>query len=229
MGAAGAGLRGGVDQVGDGHRLVAVGAGSAEADAGAEDAAVGAALLAEVALAALGALVDASGPHPAGRRRGRLGHLRGPPAAVGPGAAALGAVAPPAHRGEGGGADRAGAGGHRDARGGRGVHRDAAGVADRVSVHLTESSLAATRKKDTYLGARYQRLRGRRGHSKALTAVSHSILTAAWHMLSTGETYREAGAGYYTRQNPDRATRALVRRLEALGHRVTIEPLEAAA
>ena len=94
---------------------------------------------------------------------------------------------------------------------------------------LTEASLAATRKKDTYLAARYQRLRGRRGHSKALTAVSHSILTAAWHMLSTGETYREAGADYYTRQNPDRATRSLVRRLEALGHHVTIEPREVAA
>jgi transposase len=94
---------------------------------------------------------------------------------------------------------------------------------------LTESSLAATRKKDTYLCARYQRLRGRRGHSKALTAVSHSILAAAWHMLSTGETYREAGADYYTRQNPDRAARVLIRRLEALGHRVTIERLEVAA
>jgi transposase len=94
---------------------------------------------------------------------------------------------------------------------------------------LTEASLAATRKKDTYLSARYQRLRGRRGHSKALTGVAHSILTAAWHMLSTGEIYRDAGADYYTRQNPDRITRNLVRRLEALGHHVTIEPREAAA
>ena len=94
---------------------------------------------------------------------------------------------------------------------------------------LTEASLAATRKKDTYLSARYQRLRGRRGHSKALTAVSHSILTAAWHMLATGETYREHGADYYTRQNPDRATRSLVRRLQELGHHVTIEPRKAAA
>jgi len=94
---------------------------------------------------------------------------------------------------------------------------------------LTEAALAVTRKKGTYLSARYQRLRGRRGHSKALTAVSHSILTAAWHMLSTGEIYREASADYYTRQNPDRMTRSLIRRLENLGHCVTIEPREAAA
>jgi transposase len=94
---------------------------------------------------------------------------------------------------------------------------------------LTEAAMAATRKKDTYLSARYRRLRGRRGHTKALMAVSHSILTAAWHMLTTGETYREAGADYHTRQNPDRAIRGLLRKLEALGQRVTIEPREVAA
>jgi hypothetical protein len=47
--------------------------------------------------------------------------------------------------------------------------------------------------------------------------------------MSTGETYREAGADYYTRRNLDRAARALVRKLEALGHHVTLEPREAAA
>ena len=61
---------------------------------------------------------------------------------------------------------------------------------------LTESALAATKTKNSYLAAQYQRLRGRRGHSKAITAVSHSILTTAWHMLQTGELYRDpVGAG----------------------------------
>jgi hypothetical protein len=31
------------------------------------------------------------------------------------------------------------------------------------------------------------------------------------------------------RQNPDRQTKRLVRQLEALGHHVTLQPLEAAA
>jgi transposase len=44
---------------------------------------------------------------------------------------------------------------------------------------LTESANAAARTKDCYLAAQYQRLRGRRGHSKAVTAVGHSSLTAA--------------------------------------------------
>jgi transposase len=94
---------------------------------------------------------------------------------------------------------------------------------------LTESANAATRTKATYLAAQYQRLRGRRGHSKAITAVGHSILTAAWHMLSTGELYNDLGGDYFTRQNPDRVTKRLVRQLEALGHSVTLEPREVAA
>jgi len=88
---------------------------------------------------------------------------------------------------------------------------------------LTEGALAATKTKDCYYAAQYQRLRGRRGHSKAITAVGHSILTAAWHMLNNGELYRELGGDYFTRQDPDKATKRLVRQLEALGHIVTIQ------
>ncbi len=91
---------------------------------------------------------------------------------------------------------------------------------------LTEAANAAARTKNSYLAAQYQRLRGRRGHAKAITAVGHSILTAAWHMLQTGELYRDLGGDYFTRQNPDRLTKRLIRQLEALGHQVTIAPKE---
>ncbi len=94
---------------------------------------------------------------------------------------------------------------------------------------LTESANAAARSKNTYLAAQYQRLRGRRGHNKAITAVGHSILTAAWHMLQTGELYRDLGGDYFTHQNPDRLTKRLIRQLQALGHNVTLQPREAAA
>ncbi|MGH2929300.1 MAG: IS110 family transposase, partial [Solirubrobacteraceae bacterium] len=82
----------------------------------------------------------------------------------------------------------------------------------------------AARAKDSYLAAQYQRLRGRRGHSKAVTAVGRAILTAAWHMLQNGELYRDLGGDYFTHQNPDRLTKRLVRQLQALGHRVTLAP-----
>ena len=88
---------------------------------------------------------------------------------------------------------------------------------------LTEAALAATRTNDVYLAARYQRLRPRRGHGRALGAVKHSILCACWHMLTTGELYREAGGDYFTRRDPERATRRLVAQLERLGHHITLE------
>jgi transposase len=88
---------------------------------------------------------------------------------------------------------------------------------------LTEAAMAATRTHDVYLAAQYQRLRPRRGHGRALGAVKHSIITGCWHMLSTGELYREAGGDYFTRRDPERATRRLVAQLQRLGHHVTLE------
>ena len=40
-------------------------------------------------------------------------------------------------------------------------------------------------------------------------------------MLTTGELYSDLGGDYFIRQNPDRATRRLIRQLEALGHQVS--------
>jgi transposase len=88
---------------------------------------------------------------------------------------------------------------------------------------LTEAAMAATRTNDVYLAAQYQRLRPRRGHGRALGAVKHSIITGCWHMLTTGELYREAGGDYFSRRDPERATRRLVFQLERLGHHVTLE------
>ena len=88
---------------------------------------------------------------------------------------------------------------------------------------LTEAAMAATRTNDVYLAAQYQRLRPRRGHGRALGAVKHSILCACWHMLSTGELYHDLGGDYFSRRDPERATRRLVAQLERLGHHVILE------
>jgi transposase len=88
---------------------------------------------------------------------------------------------------------------------------------------LTEAAQAATRTKGVYLAAQYQRLRPRRGHGRALGAVKHSLLVACWHMLSTGELYREPGGDFFVLRDPVRATHRLVAQLERLGHHVTLE------
>jgi transposase len=92
---------------------------------------------------------------------------------------------------------------------------------------LCEAAHAAARTKGSYLQAHYHRLRVRRGPTRAVVAVGHSILTAAWHMLNTGETYRDLGGDYFQRRDPERTTRRLVTQLERLGHIVTLEPAPA--
>lgn len=92
---------------------------------------------------------------------------------------------------------------------------------------LTEAAMAATRTNGSYLQALYRRLRPRLGHGRALGAVKHSMICACWHMLSSGEFYRDPGGDYFARRDPERQTKRLVRQLEALGHTVILE--EAAA
>jgi transposase len=89
---------------------------------------------------------------------------------------------------------------------------------------LVQAAWAASHTKDTYLAAQYRRLVGRRGKKRALVAVAHSILVSAYHMLSRDTEYHDLGADHYQRLNPERLTRNLVKRLESLGHRVTLEP-----
>jgi transposase len=94
-----------------------------------------------------------------------------------------------------------------------------------LGIALTEAALASTRTKDTYLAAQYRRLRPRRGHKRALGAVKHSILVAVWHMLSTGELYREPGGDYFERRrDPDREAARLIAQHQHLGHNVTLQP-----
>ncbi|MGH9094863.1 MAG: IS110 family transposase [Acidimicrobiales bacterium] len=94
-----------------------------------------------------------------------------------------------------------------------------------LRIALVEAAQAAGRSKDTYLSAQYARIRGRRGPGRAAVAVGHSILVIAWHLLSTGETYTDLGGDYFDkRRNSTAYQRRLVAQLEAMGHRVTLEP-----
>jgi transposase len=88
---------------------------------------------------------------------------------------------------------------------------------------LEEAAIAAIRVKDNYFAAQYQRLKPRRGHKKALGAVKHSMICAIWHMLATGETYRDLGRDYFSTRDPERQTRRLVKQPERLGHHVTLQ------
>jgi transposase len=91
-----------------------------------------------------------------------------------------------------------------------------------LRVTLTEAAYAAGRGKGTYLSARYHRLIGHKGKKKTAIAVGRTILELCHHVLSTGQLYDDQRA----RPTPIVLTeeQRLVRQLERLGHRVTLEP-----
>jgi transposase len=92
---------------------------------------------------------------------------------------------------------------------------------------LVEAALAATREKDCYFREKYYRLKARRGHKRAVVAVAHKLLVAIYHVLSSDMPYRELGADYLERLEPERLKLNLVRRLERLGFQVKLEPRRA--
>ena len=91
---------------------------------------------------------------------------------------------------------------------------------------LCEAAWAASKTKATYLQAQFRRLAAIRGSKLAIIAVASTILTIGYHMLKEGTTYRELGGNYFDKRNLLRTTRRLVKRLEALGHRVILEPTQ---
>jgi transposase len=92
---------------------------------------------------------------------------------------------------------------------------------------MTEIAWAASRTKNTYCGAFYRRLVSHRGKKRALVALANQLLQVVWHMLTHQQSYQELGADYFDRLHQQQLTRSLVRRLERLGHKVSIEPVAA--
>jgi transposase len=108
---------------------------------------------------------------------------------------------------------------------------------------LGVAALSASRSTNTYFGARFRRIAGRRparpGTKKsrrqsaagqtAVVALEHKMLTCAWHMLVNGTFYQEPGPDYYTRHHPAKTKASAIKQLQALGYNVTLEPRTQAA
>lgn len=93
---------------------------------------------------------------------------------------------------------------------------------------LTQAAWAASRAKGTYYQAQYRRLAARRGKKRALVAVAHSILTAAYFILKFQIIYRELGADHFDRINHARVVNYHRKRLEMLGYKVALVRNDAA-
>jgi transposase len=90
--------------------------------------------------------------------------------------------------------------------------------------HLSQAGWAVSTKRDSYLSALFRRLAARRGKKRATMAVGHAILVIAYSLLKRKQNYHELGVDYFDKKQGDTLKRSLVRRLQRLGHVVTLQP-----
>ena len=90
---------------------------------------------------------------------------------------------------------------------------------------LVEAAHAAAATKGTYSG-RPVPPPGRPGAAskRAVVAVGHTILVSRLPPAARRHGYEDLGANYFDERDRQAVERRLVRRLEALGHKVTLEP-----
>src|SRR3982751_1416470 len=89
-----------------------------------------------------------------------------------------------------------------------------------LKAKMTQCAWAAVKKRDSYLSARYHRIRARRGKQKAILAVAATMLRAIYHMIQNDVDYQDLGADHFNRFDRDRAAKRLKSRLEKLGYSV---------
>jgi transposase len=93
---------------------------------------------------------------------------------------------------------------------------------------LVQAAHAGARKRDTYPATQYRRLMARRGKKKAAVAVGHSLLVIAYHLMRRGTVYEDLGPHHFDTIEREAVQRRLVRHLEQLGYKVSLEPNVAA-
>ena len=94
---------------------------------------------------------------------------------------------------------------------------------------LVPAAWAASHSRGTSLAGHYHRLVKRMGKKKALVAVAHSILVIVDHLLSRRTRYAELGENVIKQRSVHAQSQRLIRQLEALGCKITVEePADAA-
>ena len=95
---------------------------------------------------------------------------------------------------------------------------------------LAEAVWVISHTKDNYLSVQYHRLARRIGAKRAIVAVSHSLLVIIYHLLRDNQDYHDLGPHFFETLDTTRQRDTAVRRLEALGYKVTLEePTEVSA
>ena len=70
---------------------------------------------------------------------------------------------------------------------------------------------------DSYLGARYRRMRGHKDGKPTVKAMAHYLARLVYRMLTKGEEYVDRGAKYFEKKREEREMIGLQRKAAQLG------------
>jgi len=92
-----------------------------------------------------------------------------------------------------------------------------------LSSLLTQCGWAASRTKGTYLRSKYERLVGRRGKKRAIIALGHKILIAAYFVIRDKTAYKELGYEHLTQLNRTAKIKRHLKQLSEMGIQLRID------
>jgi transposase len=87
---------------------------------------------------------------------------------------------------------------------------------------LTQCGWAASRTKGTFYRSKFESLVGRRGKKRALIAIGHKILCAAYFIIKKKEPFKELGYEYLESRRQNKAVSKHLSKLKELGFEVQI-------
>lgn len=93
--------------------------------------------------------------------------------------------------------------GNNESAGKRRIDRTTKGN-NTLKTTLIQCAHGASKHKDSFLHAQYQRIKIRRNSKIAAMAVAHSILIAIYHMLKDNQPYCDLGADFYNKFNREK-------------------------
>jgi hypothetical protein len=113
-----------------------------------------------------------------------------------------------------------------DISGGKVLRSRTMKVRSRANQAFRQAAHSVTRSHSS-IGAYYRAMRARLGPKQAIVATAHKIARTVYHLLKTGEPYREESDREYDRKRQEREIKHLARRAQKLGYTLTAVPATA--
>ena len=115
---------------------------------------------------------------------------------------------------------------HNDISGGKVLRSRTMKVHSRANQAFRQAAHSVTRAHSS-IGAYYRAMRARLGPKQAIVATAHKIARTVYHLLKTGEPYREESDAEYDRKRQEREIKHLARRAQKLGYTLKAIPATA--